>query len=302
MGKEEKRHSIGTDPEFFIIHKEGGKPVNAEKMFPGTKNEPHPMKSGSGLQTDNVAVEFASIAAKDADELVHNIRETFKEIKQMIPEHLEIDASPSAIFDEEELKTEQAQKFGCDPSYCAWELKENDQPDASNTNMRSTGGHIHVGTVEGDGNGFLLDPYGKVDTVRTMDAFHGIISVTLDTTAASVERRKLYGSAGEHRPKDYGIEYRTLSSFWLKSPSLVMLMDSLTTDVLNLVRDDKHKDIIESIGSDAIRSIINEGKQLEAKKVIDSVLIGHLSENSKHFLKECSANIDKYVLAVEWNI
>ena len=51
----QNRNTIGTDPEFFIKSKDG-KFLNAEKMFPGTKDEPFPMKCGAGLQTDNVAV------------------------------------------------------------------------------------------------------------------------------------------------------------------------------------------------------------------------------------------------------
>ena len=309
----EKRHSIGTDPEFFVKNEEG-KHINAEKLFPGTKQDPHPMKSGSGLQTDNVAVEFASVPARSTEELIDNIRSTFKEIDAMLPAGHELDATPTAEFDSAELQTEQAQKFGCDPSFCAWDLAENPQPEAADTNMRSTGGHIHVGQVDGDGNDFLLDPYGKINVVRIMDVFHGIISVILDNTPEAVKRRELYGSAGEHRPKDYGVEYRTLSAFWLKSPTLVMLMDSLLHDVLKIVREGHHNDIINEIeGSDVavdaievsgenIRNIINTGDHAKAQGIIKNVLTKHMSEDSKHYLAECSDNINKYTLTAEWNI
>ena len=296
-----KRHSIGTDPE-FIITNEHGRPVNAEHLFPGTKLEPHPLESGSGLQTDNVAVEFASAVAHNPEDLIANIRATFKEISSMLPKGHNFDAVPSAEFEDSELKSDQAQKFGCDASYCAWDLKEKDQPNAMNTNMRSTGGHIHVGKTEGDGNDFLLEPFGKTDTVKTMDAFHGTISVVLDNSEASINRKQLYGQAGDHRPKSYGFEYRTLSSFWLKSPTLVMLIDALTNDVLDIVRANKHNDIIEEIGESIIRNTINNGDIETAKNIINNVLMPHLSADSRHYYEECAKNIHTYTLTKEWGL
>ncbi len=294
--------TIGTDPEFFIKDKKTGKFINAETMFPGTKEEPYIMKSKAGLQTDNVAVEFASDIAKDGKDFVNKLRATFNELFKMIPEGMVLDTSPSAEFEDDQLKTEQANLFGCSPSYSAWELKENEQPDASNTNMRSIGGHIHIGAEKGSKNEFLLDPFGKVNMVKTMDVFHGIISVVLDNSKASVKRRELYGSAGEHRPTNYGVEYRTLSSFWLKSPNLVMLMSSLTEDVLKLVHENKHEKIINEIGEDVVQSVINEGRIEEAQNIIDSVLIYHLSKDSLHYLEECINNIKKYNLVTEWSV
>lgn len=293
--------TIGTDPEFFVKDKNTGKYVNAETMFPGTKQQPHMMTCGAGLQTDNVAVEFASPVAKDTFDLVNKLKATFGELFSMLPEGMELDTVPSVFFDEDQLQTEQAQRFGCSPSYDAWELKENEQPDGASTNMRSIGGHIHVGHEPGDGNEFLLDPYGKVDTVKTMDAFHGIISVVLDNDEAAVNRRKLYGSAGEHRPTGYGVEYRTLSAFWMKSPDLVMLMGSLTNDVLEHVREGKHNDIINEIGAETIVSVINEGKVEEAKNIMDNILRKYISDTTEEYLDRCLENIDNYNFMEEWS-
>lgn len=295
------RHTIGTDPEFFV--KKGNKYVNAETHFPGTKEDPFIMKTGAGLQTDNVAVEFASPVGNDAEDFITKLRATFNELHTMIPKDLTLDMAASAEFDEDQLNTAQAQAFGCSPSYDAWALCENEQPNAERSNLRSTGAHIHIGKSEGDGNDFLHDPYGKVNVVRMCDAFHGIISIALDTDERSVRRRKLYGKAGEHRPTEYGVEYRTLSSFWLRSPNLVMLIDSLTTDALKAVREEYHEEVIEKIGgADTIQQIINTGDIASAKKVIDTVLVNYMSEDSKYFLKECMASMNKYDFKKEWQL
>lgn len=293
--------TIGTDPEFFIRQR-GGKYVTAETMFPGTKEEPHLMTSGAGLQTDNVAVEFASPVANNGKELVDHLKNTFHELfKMMPPEHV-LDVAPSAEFDADQLTSEQANLFGCSVSYNAWELRPNEPPDATTTRRRSIGGHIHVGAKEGEGNDFLFDAYGKINTVCLMDAVHGIISVVLDHSEASIKRRELYGKAGDHRPTDYGVEYRTLSAFWMKSPNLVMLIESLTQDVLKLMREGKNKAFIESIGADVIQNTINTGDIKEAQKLLDTVILDVLSEESKYYLTECLQNIDKYDFEKEWEL
>ncbi len=296
------RNTIGTDPEFFIKNKEGDY-VNAETMFPGTKEDPYILNSGAGLQTDNVAVEFASPVGNDGEDLVNKLRDTFNELFEMIPKDMVLDFAPSAVFDEKELQTIQSKVFGCSASYCAWELKENEQPCATNSNLRSTGAHIHIGQVEGDGNDFLHDPYGKVNVVRMCDAFHGIISIVLDTSKESIKRRELYGKAGEHRPTDYGVEYRTLSSFWLKSPNLVMLIDSLTQDALKTIREDTHEKLIKELGgSKNIQETINTGNIKKADELINSVLLKYMSKDSNYFFKECYDAIESYNFIQEWEI
>jgi hypothetical protein len=296
------RNTIGTDPEFFIKDSKG-KYVNAEKMFPGTKEAPHKMKSGAGLQTDNVAVEFASPVAKNGEDFVKKLRNTFNELFKMIPEDHVVDFAASALFPEEELQTPQAQLFGCSASYCAWALKENDQPCATQSNLRSTGAHIHIGKVKDDGNDFLYDPYGKVNTVRMCDALHGIISVLLDTNEASIRRRELYGKAGEHRPTEYGVEYRALSSFWLKSPNLVMMIDSLTQDAVRVVREEKHEELVKKLGGgDNIQHIINTGDTAKAEIAVNEVLLKYMSKDSKYFFEECRKAIDTYNFKKEWSI
>ena len=284
-----KRSTIGCDPEFFLVDHDG-KLVSAIGIIPGTKEEPHVLPNGGGLQVDNVALEFSTPVAKDGRKLVEILQATFKDVKEELPEGYSIVAKSSAIFDDAQLDHPEAHRFGCEPDFDAWELEVNEKPEHPNANFRSCGGHIHVGHVEGDGNEFLHDPYGKVEVVKAMDLLHGIISTILDNSADSIERRKLYGSAGCHRPTDYGLEYRVLSNFWMRSPMLVMLMDSLTQDALTLVRDGKHTEVIELVGTQNIKAIINEGKIDDAKEALDNILMPLLSKDSKFYLQEC---IDK---------
>ena len=215
-----------------------------------------------------------------------------------------------ALASIDQLKSEEAQRFGCSPDYDAWIPMENEPPTPPSSNFRSCGGHIHVGKVEDDGNDFLVDDWGKIRLVKAMDCLHGIISVLLDSSKAAIDRRKLYGKAGCHRPVSKqraglydGVEYRVLSNFWFKSPELVMLMDSLTQDALKLVREEKEGELIEAIGgANTVQRIINEGMFDRAKEVLDKHIEPLLSEDSAHYLKACLGNIKNYNFTKEWQL
>lgn len=305
-----KRFTIGTDPEFFLKKKECGKLVSAIPYIKGTKENPESLPSGGKLQFDNVAVEFATVPATDGKDLVDKIRETFKEVLVRIPEGHELEVKASANFDDDQLDCDEAQEFGCDPDFDAWIPAENDPPTCTNLNFRSCGGHIHVGKAEDDGNDFLIDDWGKICLVRIMDSIHGLISVILDNSDEAIDRRKLYGKAGCHRPVRLdsgglydGVEYRVLSNFWLKSPELVMLMDSLTQDALKLVREEKHDELIEAIGgANTVQKVINEGLTDRANEALDKHIKPLLSEDSIHYLGSCLDNIKNYNFAKEWQL
>ena len=292
------KFTIGSDPEFFI--KRRNKLVSAVPIIPGTKHDPDVTESGAMLQHDNVAVEFATPVANSKEEFVDAIGIAMKEVRAALPKGHKIEAIPSAKFNKNELQTEEAQKFGCEPDFNCWSVSMNPEPDQSDPRFRSAGGHIHVGFVKDSGNDFLLDFDGKLLMTKMMDTFHGIISVLLDNSKAAIARRVLYGKAGCHRPKDYGIEYRTLSNFWLKSPQLVMLMHHLTEDCLSIIRSGKAEDLINDIGGDNIQEIINEGKVSEAQDVLDIHLVDYLSEDSGIFLNDCLEKMETFDMKKEW--
>ncbi len=299
----EKRSTIGTDPEFFMIDKETGKLISAIPYIDGTKHDPEPLPSGGSIQRDNVALEFATPPAESGEDLVEKVRNAFTDVFRKIGDAHDIVAIPSADFDLDQLDHEEAKMFGCDPDFDAWTVSVNEPPPPAETStFRSCGAHIHVGHVEGDGNEFLLEPYGKIETIKMMDLVHGIIATVLDNSKSALDRRKLYGKAGCHRPTEYGIEYRVLSNFWLKSPHLVMLIDSLVQDVLRFIREGKSKDMIAEVGEENIRHIINDCRANKARVVLNSHLRPKLSKDALFYLDECLENVTKYDLKNEWKM
>ena len=205
-----------------MVDRTTGKMISAIPYIEGTKEEPVELPSGGTAIRDNVALEFATPPVDSEDSFVNSIQKCIHEVRKLIPKKFDIQALPSAHFESDQLDNFEAQQFGCDPDYNAWLLKMNKPPKCNeDLTLRTCGGHIHVGHVEGDGNDFLVTPYGRVDTIKTMDAVHGVISAILDSSPEALRRKELYGKAGCHRPTTYGVEYRSLSNYWLKSPQLV---------------------------------------------------------------------------------
>jgi len=293
------KFSIGTDPEFFL--KKNGKYISAIPIIPGTKEAPHILADGAGLQWDNVAMEFASVPASDANSFVSSIRGTLSNIKAYLTDGITIDCSASADFPPEEINCDEAKQFGCSPDYNAWELVVNNPPEPKTPTFRSCGGHVHVGYTEGSPFTFLLEPMGKVDVVKAMDIILGFTSLILDNNLASIERRSLYGKAGAHRPTEYGCEYRTLSNYWLKSPLLVALTHSLVQDALLLVKSGKLGETIATFGEDFIKDSINGTISNFNPKIYKNKIDPYLSSNSL-FLFDVALTKQFESLDAEWGI
>jgi hypothetical protein len=300
------RHTIGTDPEFFL--KREGRYISAIPYIKGSKHKPVILPSGGTIQRDNVAVEFATVPAKDGKDFVEKVKDCLRDTLDLIPKDHELVVEPSAIFDEAELNDPEANEFGCEPDFNAYLLAENEKPWSEDSTFRSCGAHIHVGCLDDDGAPikgieFLKDFKGKIDTVKSMDLLHGIVSTVLDDSVAATKRKELYGKAGSHRPTEYGVEYRVLSNYWMKSPELVMLMDSLTKDALTLVNSGKLKEALESVTEYVLQDVINNGRVKKATEVMEKHIEQYLSADSKDLFELCKDNIKKYkTVKEEWGL
>lgn len=194
--------TIGADPELFLKNPDN-KLISVVGLIGGTKDEPLPIGNGCAIQEDNVAAEFCIPACHNAKEFILSINYAMSDIqKRASALGLTLaELTASASFDKDQLNTRAARQFGCDPDYNAYTNKANPRPRCEDKTLRSAGGHVHVGTK--------LD---AIDVVKTMDLMLGIPSVILDKDE---RRRQLYGKAGCFRFKPYGVEYRTLSNFWI---------------------------------------------------------------------------------------
>lgn len=305
----ERKITIGTDPEYFLKNIKTNALVSAIPFIKGDKENPTPLPSGGNIQSDNVAVEFSTKPAETTQDFINNIRATLSDTINVLPKEFELAVLPSAEFPKEELKDPKACEFGCESDYCAWDLIENNPPIPPSAEFRSCGGHIHIGCLTETGKlthkdaEFLLDHMGKVAMVRGMDIFHGFISTILDNSKEAIKRRKLYGKAGCHRPTDYGVEYRTLSNYWTKTPYSSMLMSSLADDVIEVIVAGKLDELIEEIGEEDIKRIINDGNVADAKSALEKYISPYMNDESKFYLEECLTKLDKDTdLVKAWEI
>jgi hypothetical protein len=272
----------GADPELMVVGPDGIL-TSAIPLIKGTKKKPQKVKGGA-VQRDNVMAEFNVKPSNTSDEFEENIRVVLGSLAKMVkPNILTIRAY--AEFPESALDHPEAQVFGCDPDFCAWPNKDgilsmNTIPSHKALEpFRSAGGHFHVGYKK-DTEEMLRDDFGKIEVVKMLDIFQGIPSVVLDPDQSAPDRRALYGTAGAHRPKEYGVEYRALGNFWLRSPELVHLMYELANRAIELTLNGESQQIIEMVGQKNVQEIINKSQPRKAKQVIMSVLKRFLTKES----------------------
>lgn len=207
--------TLGSDAE-VLLKDPAGNYRSAIGLIGGSKEAPRKTEHGY-VQEDNVLAEFNVNPAKTEKEFVQNTLDILGDLRSLIqPLDLSVDIRASGIFEDSQLDHYLARLAGCDPDYDAWALQENEAPDLEVTGLRSCGGHLHI-AFERAKNDVMSRPH----LARILDLVAGVPSIIADT---DTERRRLYGKAGAHRmkftqngdPYD-GVEYRTLSNFWLAS-------------------------------------------------------------------------------------
>lgn len=220
---------VGTDTEIFVSDPIQNKYISCVGRIGGMKGCPIPIGEDCGLEEDNVAVEFTVPAVPlegGSAQMYKNIQYCLNSIKERMPETYELAIVPSAIFPKEELNTMQAQEFGCMPDFNAWNWGAvNPRPTARNKQLRSAGGHIHIGYN-------FPDSELNWKIVQALDLYISLPSVIIDN---DTQRRELYGKAGAFREKPYGVEYRTPSNFWVKDQGLVEWVFMAIGDAIDFV-------------------------------------------------------------------
>lgn len=237
--------TLGADPEIFLKN-QSGTMISSVGRIGGTKDHPRPIDDeGNAVQEDNVSVEFNIPACHTVDELRAAIHKNLDYIKDFVGvQGLELAIIPSAVFSDEELDSEGARTFGCDPDFNAWkEGARNPKPRAKNPNLRSAGGHIHVGHD---------DSVDSILLIQWMDVYVGCQLLRFDTDS---QRRELYGRAGAYRKKFYGTEYRTPSNVWITDDKLMQLVWDQTDKALARAKaGDRVPDDLAQVVQDCINN------------------------------------------------
>lgn len=258
--------TFGCDPEIFV--RDANRLLSVVGRVGGTKEEPLQLiglPKGFAVQEDNVAVEFCIPPASTADEFVKSVITALGSIeKDIAGQGLQFAFGvSSALFDEDQLQTQEAQTFGCDPDYNIYTLEENPRPNvgdqlgADGVRLRTAGGHVHFGWDNPEHD-------QRVAVGRAADLVLGTASVFLDPDA---RRMMLYGKAGAHRMKAYGIEYRTLSNFWLRSEQLMRFVAEEAQRVIDIANE-FHEELLED---DVLTTMLERGINSRNRAVVTAL-------------------------------
>jgi hypothetical protein len=133
--------------------------------------------------------------------------------------------------------------------------------------------------------------------VVLMDIFLGNTAVLMDRDPRNAERRKFYGRAGEHRLPGHGIEYRTLSNFWLRAWPLMSGVLGISRFTCNVLANtlyantyggsgayykEAESEILSKVDVDAIITAINNNDVKLAKKnwaIVRDYIVAHYPNN-----------------------
>lgn len=241
--------TIGADPEVFLQTNEGI-PVSSIGKIGGTKYEPMHIQNGIFLQEDNVTVEYNIPPCESAEKFIEYNTQALDIITERAKKmNLLVSIKAAHKMPKEELKDPRSWVFGCEPDFNVWKMEDNPKPIPNQ--WRAAGGHVHIGF-----EGTNID---KVNLTKYLDSTLGALFSLLDPDD---KRKKMYGTAGSLRFKDYGIEYRTLSNYWLSHPLLTKVVFDTAYQGANLIQQSKlnqvelPKKIIDAINRRKVSTLI----------------------------------------------
>lgn len=248
---------LGCDPEAFL-QDVNGQLKSSIGLIGGSKDSPMPLPIGEGycVQEDNVALEFNIPPAEGRSQFVESISKTLNFLTESIKDMYGYTLSDKSAdsFPAEELNNPMALQFGCEPDYNAWTKGVNPKPKAEDANLRSCGGHVHIG--------YDKDKADVPTVMQMMDLFLGVPSILMDSGEL---RKELYGKAGAYREKSYGGEYRTLSNFWIFNNRLIEWVWDNTSKAVDAA--ESRLTLSEQDSTDIVSAINNNDKELAMQLV-----------------------------------
>jgi hypothetical protein len=221
--------TIGSDPEFFVLDRKG-KPYPATPFAEGKKELPKPIPSlGPGFfeQRDNLSFEGNIPPATTKEEFIENVtklREYF--INKIAKFGCSISSNGVETFPKRMLMSPEGREFGCSSVISSWDSINGDRanrptPVLIDLPFRVSGFHIHIGYKRD-----LDDPILSWDLVfgRLFDLF---LTIPSQKIKPEPERLTTYGQYGIIRTKTYGVECRTLSTFFTQKEWLPWVWDQV---------------------------------------------------------------------------
>lgn len=206
--------TIGADPEGWLYSKSKKEFIPIIGLLGGTKQKPLIItEEGHAVQEDNCSWEFNIPPVTTFEDFRDACNLCLQHIQEIVGDDFVLVQKPSTTFDPKYLKTKKATEIGCSADECAYTYRTLPAP-VLTSNVRFAGGHIHIGWE----NPTWLD---SLTLLYWLDLYLGVPFTLID---CDNNRKEVYGNAGRHRQKDYGVEYRVLSNLWLADERLMKFM------------------------------------------------------------------------------
>lgn len=269
MSKQKLTTTFGSDPELFLFSNKSQKIVSSLPVLQHDKHDPIDLGDGIKMYADNVLVEAAMPPQDSAEGMLEQFKTVFQRMQNVLGADFRLVAQASHTLEDSELQDPKAWEAGCDPNFNAYTGGMN-EPASFVTGLRSGSFHVHIGNknFKKDANGLLLNSDSRETTIKLLDIFIGLSSIIFDGDESSAARRALYGKAGEFRPTFYGIEYRVLGNFALRSPETTGLVFDLINHALVHTSEGSDKDVIKAVGEKNVIKAINTNDVKTAIKLL----------------------------------
>lgn len=260
--------TIGTDPEFFV--RSGNIITSVAGKLGCSKDQKLSLSDDVRLQEDNVLAEFDINPQKGFtafnDNVARGIDLTNKLLNSMDMEIAE--GISSHIFTPEELNSfdKSAFVFGCTPDFNAFTGQKNPSPKSENPGLRTSGGHIHIGIT----GAIEINTKTQMMLGVLCDYYLSLPAVLLDK---DTRRKELYGKASAIRYKEYGIEYRSLSNFWVADPVLRELVYDQVDKVVQNCDMSVLMDLHSRLPIEKLHEIINTNDVKEADNFLSRLQV-----------------------------
>lgn len=252
--------TLGADPEIFI--KNDIEIVSAEGLTDGgTKYNPKPIsQEGHMIQEDGIMFEYNIPPCGNVEDWVKHHNFCLDYLRELAGKsNFALSDKVSDEINPKYLVTPQATTFGCEPDFNVYLKRENTAPD-NNTNLRCAGGHVAVGYPNPN---FEMSE----DIVKMFDIFVTLPALFKDN---DTRRRELYGKPGSFRVKDFGVECRALSNFWIQSEDLMKWVFKQTTIAVNEALNGDQKGLMVEF-SERVRKAIDENDLVLAQELLDQI-------------------------------
>lgn len=252
---------LGCDPELFVEDASHNL-IPAFEYLPKKSKDVHIFWDGFQGEVTPGPQTCVELFTSHMHSLVAQLLKYFPEGSRMV-ERSTVEVPQKTL----KAAKEEHVRLGCEPSFNIYQDSGEPVGDPREIGTRWAGGHLHF-SLAGAGGIILLENHpGLVEEIiKTLDLVVGVPSVLLAGNWDDPDRRKHYGLAGEFRMPPHGLEYRTLSNFWLYHRSLAHLVGGLARASVTTALDGLRG--MFKVSEERVREVINHSDAKGAAEIL----------------------------------